>query len=588
MKRTLLHHAFLFLLIIVLPSCSPAAQTFTPIPTQDLPSLPTNTHVPPLPTPDHDLLTERLGHVWLEGPGQLADYIHREFLQIPVGMAWGPDGFLYVADWLGHHIVRVAEDGSMDDLPFWKQVPALQEDGPYGIAFDSKGSLFINNIHSIYRIDANGSITEFNDLYGNPVGGIAVSPADELYYSDGSENGNIYKLLPDGHSETIAIHIPNAGGMVFGLDGTLYVTQLGPGRMLKVDVNTGKISIFKEDACRFDPCFLAVDPEGDIWVRGFETLRQFAPDGTEKIFFVDGNQYPGGPLAWTTSAGIAFDEQGNLWIGSYQSWLGKLISQTPGKPDPAFTFQMVSSGFYAYSMDLGPQGQIYAADAGSESLLQVNPDGQVEVVINHGADGPTAVAVDQRGKIFLGLPNGMIISVEQDGTTQQYAPILTHRMTFGADGALYAVMVTPNQPTAIVRITAPNTFNTFATQVNGVSFGNGEVHISPALDDGLYVYTETEHNLYLIDFDGQGTLIANLDEFGHPNEAAMAASPVTGDIFIVYAGNHNLYRIRPDGSEILKLASHINGDPWSIVVSADGTWLAVSESGSLDKIPLSP
>lgn len=584
MKNSRISLTFILVLTVVISACGTVSPTSTAIPTQ---ILPTQTPVPPTLSPTPELLTERLGHVRLSGSNELAAYAYRSFLQIPVGTVWGPDGFLYIADWAGRHVVRVSKDGTMDDLPFWNKVMALQYDGPRDIAFDSKGNLYINNHDQIFRVDTNGNVTELQGIQGSPLGSIAISETDELYYTDrAAQGGALRKWNPAGKSETIVDGLPFAENMVFGLDGTLFLTQMAQGQVLKVDVTTGAVSTFKENVCGNDPCFLAVDHEGDLWVRGIGRLSQFTPEGVEKKFIVNGKDYPGGPINWHTAAGIAFDDEGGLWIASYNSQLIRLVPLTPGQPDPEFTMQVIYPGLEATDIDVGPDSEIYAPDMNTKQVYRITPDGEIKVLVKYGFDGRTAVAVDHAGTVYLGLPNGEIMRLDPGGTLAHYAKLLTRRMVFGADGALYAIVGNFGQPKAIVRITGVNTSSTIATQIDGISLGNGDAHISPALDTGLYVFTEQERNLFFVDFNGQGHLIANLRELGGGGPAVMAASPVTSDIYFIPHGPYQVSRISAKG-EITEVATGVFGDPWGMVVSKDGKWLYVAESGAIDKIPIS-
>jgi hypothetical protein len=187
---------FLIVFILIFTLLGSACGAKTPAPTSKPPLTPTEKstiQIPPSPTSTPEVLTERLGHVWVP-PNALAGYVFRSFLQIPVGMTWGPDGYLYIADWAGRHIVRVARDGTMDDLPFWKTVMPLQYDGPRSVAFDSQGNLFTNNHGTIFRVDTSGEVTELQGIQAGPIGSIAINAADELYYTDRAENQG---ALPD-------------------------------------------------------------------------------------------------------------------------------------------------------------------------------------------------------------------------------------------------------------------------------------------------------------------------------------------------------------------------------------------------------
>ncbi|HNN13688.1 MAG TPA: hypothetical protein PKL78_09030 [Anaerolineales bacterium] len=576
-----MNHSKLFLsliLFITVVSCSSAP---TDSPTESPTSRPRTTATP-------EVFSERLGHVKIVDRDTLADYLYRSFLQIPVGMAWGPNGLLYVADWTGRHVVRVAKDGQVDDLPFWKTVASLQRDGPRGIAFDSIGNLYISNHNSIWRIGSDGTMSKLTGVNGSPIGSIAIGPSDVLYYTDRAQNGGSIKRWENGKSTRVVQDLPNAESLVFGQDGTLYVTQLWQKQVLKVDLKSLSTSPFVTvDACAMDPCFLAVDHEGDIWVRGINSLDQFTTDGVEKTFMVDEETYPGGSFGWHSGAGIAFDDEGGLWVASYNSRLVRLAPVTPGESDPKFTLQLVVPGFEASDLEAGPDGEVYAGDENNSQILLIHPDKSVDVLLKYDQRGRVGLAVDSTNTVYAGMPNGEIVRINGDGSATHYASLLTRRMAFGADGALYAIVGDFGQNKSIVRITNVDTYTTVTTQIAGVDLGSGEAHISPALDKGFYIYIEQSCDLLFMDYSGQGHLIKNIRDLvcsGGP--AIMTASPVTGNIFLIVHGPYILYSISPDG-QVKSIAKDVYGDPWGMTVSRDGQWVYVAESGAIDKIPLS-
>ena len=589
MKKLRFLLVFILANIVFFSACvrgnsAPILLTSTTIPTQ---TQNTSPPIQPNASPTPEVFTERFGVVWVPAINDFAGYVYRSFLQIPVGMKWGPDGYLYIADWAGRHVVRIKKDGTMDDLPFWKTVMALQTDGPRDVEFDSKGNLFTHNHGKIFRVDKDGNVIELGGIQGSPIGSIAISAADELYYTDRGEQGALRKWNPAGYSETIVANLPFAENMLFGLNGTLYLTQMGQANVLKIDLKNGSTTIFKEGVCEFDPCFLAIDPEGDIWVRAIFHLRQFTPEGIEKEFKVDGEIYPNGPYNWHSSAGIAFDDEGGLWVASYNSRLMRLVPLSTGQSDPDFKMQIISTGFEATDLDVNINGEIYAPDMNSQQLVKFNPNGQSEVLAQNIGYGRIAVAVDQIGFVYLGLSNGKIVRVEADGSFSDYAALMTKRMKFGTDGALYAIVGNEGQSKTIVKITDKDKYTTFATQIDGIPLGNGEIHISPVQDKGFYVFTENERNLFFIDYKAQGHLVTNLQTLGGGSgPAVMAASPVLDELYIIPHGPYSVFHINADGKSE-EIASRVYGDPWGMVVSDDGNWLYVAESGVIDKIPIS-
>lgn len=588
MKTKTISICTLFIAAILLSACGSSAGQSTPTSLGISTSWPTSPPPSPQPAKIPFPFTERPGHVLL-ADNSLAGYAYRSFLQIPAGMAWGPDNMLYIADMEGRHVVRVAKDGTMDDLPFWKtriefgDVNAL---GPNDVDFDSKGNLYFSMDDSVYLVEPSGNVTRIVKAQEGPIGGIFISSTDEVYYTDRHrEKGGVFKWK-DGKTETVVGKLPFAQNIILGLDGTLYVTQLLKSHILKIDVSTGTVSTFVEDACGNEPCWLAVDKDGDIWARGVFRLSQFSPEGVEKPFIVDGQKYPGGAYNWSTPGGITFDKEGGLWIASYDGSLIKLVPTTTGQPDPEFTMQVISFGFNPSDLEVGPNGDIYTSKVYAKEIVRITASGTIDTLYRYDSDGNVALAVDVAGTIYAGLPNGEIVRLEADGTATHYANVVTERMAFGADGALYAVVGKQGEDKSIVRVTDVDTFTVVTTQIAGIELGKGPSHISPALDKGFYIYSSWTCDLFFMDFNGQGRLIANLKQIGCYGPALMAASPVTGDIYLIPFGGYELFHLTPDG-QYTRIATRLLGDPWGMAVSPDGKWLYVAENGAVDKIPLS-
>jgi len=484
----------------------------------------------------------------------------------------------------------------MEDLGLWRTVDAIRSEGPRGIAFDSKGRLHISTNRHILRRDKDGSIEELpgirESLRGN-IGNIAISASDELYYTGRGDNV-LLRWDPNGSSEVIASGITDAENMAFGLDGTLYLAPMNADKVLTVDVSGGATSVFATGCCNINPCFLAVDPDGDLWVRGLPPLHQFSPDGAEKPFVVDGELYGerGDPRIdhyLRTAAGIAFDDEGGAWIASYRGTLIRLVPLQPGQPDPEFHMEVVFPGFAAMDLAEGPDGAIYATDECSGRVLRFGPDGSVDTLVEHGFQDEVAVAVDRQSRVYLALPSGEIVRLEADGGLSHYASLYAKRIVLGGDGALYAAVGRDNEPRSIVRITDVDTFATIATEIAGISLDTGRwrAHISPALDTGLYVWTEAGLHLFVIDFAGQGRHIASLRSLGRDSggPGIMAASPATGDVYMWPDGPMTLFKVDPEGRS-QRYAKGIYGDASAMVVSRDGKWLYLAENGIIHRIPL--
>ncbi len=537
------------------------------------------------PEPTQTVFTERPCHVQMINSNIKVDYEYQSFIHIPVGITWGPDGYLYVSDWAGRHIVKVDNDGNVDDLGLWKTLEAMQNDGPSGIVFDSKENIYIKITGDIYRCDTDGNVEKLPGINGNATGSMTISPSDELFFTD-RNNGKIFKWTDEKGPELIAKNIPNAENLVFGLDGTLYLTQLGIGDVIKIDINSKEKQVFVSNVCGYDPCFLAVDPEGDIWIRAAFSLLQFSPEGIEKPVIIDGYTFPNGPFQTNTSAGIAFDDEGGLWLASYNSRLVRLVPTEAGVADPEYMLDVIHPGFEAADLSIDANGVIYASNMNSGQILKTCSNNNLDILIEHNSYGRIAVSVDKNNIVYLGgMPGGEVVYIDEDGSLIHYAKLQTERMVFGADEVLYAVVENKDESRTIVSITAKDTVNTFVTEIAGIPLGSENVHITPALDNGLYVFTEDKRDLFFVDYEGNGYLIANLSELGGGGPVIMAASPKTGNIYIIPHGPYSLFEIDSSGNYEI-IAFNIYGDPWGMIVSQDGKYLYIAESGAIIRMAL--
>ena len=127
-------------------------------------------------------------------------------------MAVGPDGSLYLADGIrirkidptGSTITTVIGNGRYwgDRIPDGTIAFRTGMRRPQGLAFDSQGRLhFGDNAGDIYRLESNGTLTLFSDLFdllGNTVSGrMFFDPAGNLIFAD-QEGLRILEVSADG------------------------------------------------------------------------------------------------------------------------------------------------------------------------------------------------------------------------------------------------------------------------------------------------------------------------------------------------------------------------------------------------------
>jgi len=555
----------------------------------------------------HAQRTERPGHVIMAAWDVKADYLYRGFVQVPGDVAWGPDGHLYIADQLGCHVVRLSPNGTMSDLGTWRNPNMWNDDGPRGIAFDSNGNLYVNNhAGGLYAIGPDGSVEALPGIRGQPVGAITFSSDDELYYTD-MGGGRVLKVGADGQSQVIAVGIENAHDLAFGLDGELYVSQLFRNRVVKVDVKSGEVSEFFSDSQLSAQIYLAVDAEGDLWVRGgHSALFQLAPNGTLKPFRVNGKRYSGDAfeLDIQTAGGITFDDQGRLWIASYNSSIRYLEPPGADQQSQGMTMTVIAPGFapgfIAADLEVTRDGYVYVYNNNPTpgELWRVSPEGEIEVLLHLQERDNIGMALDDQGKLYLGMPNGEIVWLDLSGNLNHYAWLRSWHMTFASDGHLYAAVGGGGEPKSIVRITGVDRYKTLVREIDGQALGIGpgsrygpaSVRILSTPGGELLVYDEGHMKIYSVELDGQASVFADFPELRQIRGPAPIAVAPDGSVFInlndaPYPLGYSLLHIHPNGDKEI-CARGIYGDPLGAVVSPDGHWLYIAENGAIDKIPL--
>jgi sugar lactone lactonase YvrE len=270
---------------------------------------------------------------------------------------------------------------------------------------------------------------------------LAVGPNGNLYMADGIRN-QILERLPggsfvpvagngtagfsgDGGSATEA-ELDDPAGITFGPNHTLYIADLGNGRIRAVSP-TGTITTIAGDggqtdwvadgtpalAASIEPSAMAFGPDGLMYVAtGSQVLRLGADGALTRVLGEDSNEYAGlygiGGPAVAASAdgpdGLAFDAAGNLYVAGFNT---KTILMV----DPAGTVRVIGTVYPRGNSGLvtGPGGSVLAMD--ELSVDRLTPQGiQARVafpttsrVSYLGITGfsPNGIAVASNGDIYL-------------------------------------------------------------------------------------------------------------------------------------------------------------------------------------------
>ena len=244
------------------------------------------------------------------------------FLYCPWGLAFAPDGSLYMADHGANRVRRIDVDGIITTVvgsgPIGIDAGSFSGDGgpatqatlqePTEIAFDVEGNLYISDRDNdrIRKVDTNGIITT---VAGNGESGLSA----------------------DGGQAT-AGPIDDPAGLAFDSEGRLFFSDSNNFRIRRIDKNGILTTVAGNGDSKFSgdggqataagivPGNLAFDSEGNLYIVDGNRIRMIDKNGI--ITTVAGNATTGslddgGPAIDATlfsPIALAFDAEGNLYI----------------------------------------------------------------------------------------------------------------------------------------------------------------------------------------------------------------------------------------------------------------------------------
>ena len=254
--------------------------------------------------------------------------------------------------------------------------------------------------------------------------------------------------------------------------------------------------------------------------------------------------------------------------------------------DPAF--------FMNHDCLVGPDGSIYSTDVvgngsfNGQTVFKTEPNGQTSVFAN-GLNGATGLAMDNNANLYVAeLNSGTVRRITSDGSSSLYASGLIGPagMAFDSQGNLFVVNFLGNSITKITPNQQSSTFSTTSAQPVGIIIDD---------QDNLYLSHESPHLIVKYDPNGMKDTLVNI-----PNTQFQYMTFKGLDILVTGMTDHNIYLIQPDGQYTVYSGQGIFGHqdgpldsasfevPTGIATSPGGDSIYVVEKGRIRQITLSP
>jgi sugar lactone lactonase YvrE len=234
-------------------------------------------------------------------------------------------------------------------------------------------------LNQIHTVTPAGSITATftSPLLQHP-NGLAFDKSGNLFVANDAAH-TITKTTPQGVAKTFASDIDHPIGLAFDGDGNLYASSATLARITKItpDGTKSTFGVFPPQVNAYG-IGVAFDEAGMLYAAASSgEVYRFAPGGTRSLF-VSGLNSP---------HGLAFDTDGDLYVGSY---FGQRVYRVT--PDGvATTFATGLGGAFGLAFD--PGGDLFVANQTlNGSVARVAPDGTVTPFLTNLGSGPHFVA----------------------------------------------------------------------------------------------------------------------------------------------------------------------------------------------------
>jgi sugar lactone lactonase YvrE len=290
---------------------------------------------------------------------------------------------------------------------------------PTGLAFDTKGDLFVANDYLCEFTNNNGTLSSNATVFAPGLGeafGLALDNAGNLYAAGNGESANIYIFGPHGTRDVFA---PGGFfGLAFQPGSEPQTGYAGPDLFVSCNANNSAI---------------------------YEIIS-------------NGWQIPFASLSGPNATGVAFNSAGNLFIANLNDTITEVTS---GGAQSTFASGLNSPQGLAFNS----AGNLFVANEEANNIIEITPSG-AESVYASGILNPLSLAFDRADNLFVGSGSS-IIEIPTTGTPETFISgsgisDYPSGLAFDGVGNLYEANITE-----IVEFTTNNSQITFATDSDG-------------------------------------------------------------------------------------------------------------------------
>ncbi|WP_017976667.1 hypothetical protein [Actinopolyspora halophila] len=495
------------------------------------------------------------------------------------GIAFGPDGLLYVAQFLHGGISAVdTVSGAVETVVS----PSGPIRTPDDLAFDAHGDMYVTDMvpGRVWRRTPRGACTVVAEDLRNP-NGIACL-GDRLFVSEMRAGGELFELFPHGGSPVpLAEGLNHGNAMQCGPDGWLYYPHMMTNQVWRISPDGGEPEVVAEDvdlpvAVRFDRAgqllVLSCGPAGVVtrvdpatgrtssFTTGIPGLDNAAFDEDNRMFvssFVrggitgigtDGPSRATVPSGLNGPFGVTADRWGKVYAADHFS-LETLTDSGEAVPVgvvtgdlPSVVRNVVATGDVLQLVTA--TGELHAYDPG---------DGSSRRRVS-GFGAPAGVAADSRGRVVLAAPeSGRVLSVDEADAVTELATGLKQPVGVALDdnGNCY---VSDERTGRVLRLgDEPVVVADGLGTPQGIAISGDELFVLE-VEHGRLVRccpatgtSRTAHELSVGSLSGAGSAESNgrPDASDRPRPfAALAAAP-DGSLLLTANGVGSVLRLRP-------------------------------------------